>query len=757
MSNTDIYNRLHSASSYHPASVELFDDFAVEAGDVITVVKGSNSYTLPIFRKELNWTGTSVVTLESSGNRERAGLPALERREYANESQQYQYQQNMVTRVNTLVANAIQTLNLNAITARIQTIEADYLTASDIAAERAYVNNFFAGNAPITTAVITNANVTNFKVLVNENNDSDYKRFDPYPVVAGQVTLGSSRKILVEQGTSLTGSLDLQHYHTITAAESSSSPGQINITLGAVASSEQTANFNIADTQFYANRLSAIQTSLSVTPTLRSISNDNNDDEYRGYLTLTISGSDGLGNSISKTDQSHYISLQDFYDDVHGGGSSASWYVGSSSWTWGNPIQDSQDESHWTISGVISATATNGTDTIDCAPVIGSKDISSVYTSGYVTGYSKWRSDVTLGGGLSYVSLDPVIYKDDSFSPVYDSSGHITGWDNSESTATACQGQADVNIWAYVPYNATIPRSGLNAGRWYDIDDLEVDILSLYERIYKDAYNEGLDAGVLATSSTAYDSGYADGHSAGYAEGLAQNPNAVTITASDIVTGLSNDGNTALGSTYYSTYHHYDIKSEARASSNGVVVDTAIGTLHLIPQGAYQAALDECTASLSGNTLTLTMSYPVYNTSHSSTSTTTTLTATKTVTGGGGSGGSSSNPPNDVGVSLGRLNRSDYGSSSISGNTYSNPSGKYWETSAVVEVYDSSMNTLLTKTKTAQISTANLNANHIIHSVNVLEVNMKKDRNGDYTIAEVVISFNGTSRTGTPNSVNFIV
>ena len=114
--------------------------------------------------------------------------------------------------------------------------------------------------------------------------------------------------------------------------------------------------------------------------------------------------------------------------------------------------------------------------------------------------------------------------------------------------------------------------------------------------------------------------------------------------------------------------------------------------------------------------------------------------------------------PDSVGVALsGRLNRSDYGTSSISGNTYSSPSGKYWETSAVVEVYDDSNNTLLTSTKTVSISTSNLNANHIIHSVNVLEVNMKKDRNGDYTIAEVVISFNGTSRTGTPNSVNFIV
>lgn len=420
MSNTDIFNRLHSASSYHPASVEMFDDFTLEAGDVITVAKGSNSYTLPIFRKELNWSGTSVITLESSGNRERAGLPELERRDYANASQNYQYQKNLVTQVDTLVANRISALNISALTARVGALEADYVSTQTFNAEKAYVRNMFSGLDVIQYADVTKATIVNFQVATVDDSTTTYHRFAPATITMGTIlsspnqlrpysplilvesdasgnttnlnlqhyheltltngvlTLGQVRDtaptgITVSGGsggnsqsspanpfyttnfnvgvtdtgntswnhfvptyismgakyTALTQpmvlakentTIDLEHYHTITAAESQTVPGQINITLGAVASTAQTANFNIADTAFYQNAISAVQTSMSISASLRSVSNDNSSDEWRGYLTLIASGSDGHGNTVTKTDESQYVVLDDFYTTAYNNG-----------------------------------------------------------------------------------------------------------------------------------------------------------------------------------------------------------------------------------------------------------------------------------------------------------------------------------------------------------------------------------------------------------------------------------------------------
>ena len=198
--------------------------------------------------------------------------------------------------------------------------------------------------------------------------------------------------------------------------------------------------------------------------------------------------------------------------------------------------------------------------------------------------------------------------------------------------------------------------------------------------------------------------------------------------------------------------------------TDGSVSKTVFSILHIPTTHACQAALNNCTADLNGNTVTLSLSMPVYNAAHTQ-STAQTLTATKTVnvpTGtyaegysagytAGLSAGTSSTGAHDVLVGFGgRLNRSDYGSSSMSG--YSNPSGKPWETSAVVDVLDSSNNTILTKTKNVQIAATNLNWNHIVNSVNIKRVDIYMDANRNVTSVSVRIEgLSGAYRVGTPD------
>ncbi len=80
MSANDVYTKLRTAPDYHPSSVDLFDDCTLQAGDVVTVRSGSDSYSLPIFSQHLVWNGASTVQLESTGNEKRSDLPALRKK-----------------------------------------------------------------------------------------------------------------------------------------------------------------------------------------------------------------------------------------------------------------------------------------------------------------------------------------------------------------------------------------------------------------------------------------------------------------------------------------------------------------------------------------------------------------------------------------------------------------------------------------------------------------------------------------------------
>lgn len=86
---TNIYNRLASAPTFHPAGADLFTDWNMQAGDVVTVKAGTDSYNVPIYNMRLHWAGDSKIEVESTGNPEREPLPAIKRREYASGASAY--------------------------------------------------------------------------------------------------------------------------------------------------------------------------------------------------------------------------------------------------------------------------------------------------------------------------------------------------------------------------------------------------------------------------------------------------------------------------------------------------------------------------------------------------------------------------------------------------------------------------------------------------------------------------------------------
>lgn len=79
-----IFSRLAQAPSFHPAGAKLFaDDWTLEPGDVVTVQSDGEDYSVPIYSMDLQWNGSSRVSIQSTGNQKREPLSALRRKEYS--------------------------------------------------------------------------------------------------------------------------------------------------------------------------------------------------------------------------------------------------------------------------------------------------------------------------------------------------------------------------------------------------------------------------------------------------------------------------------------------------------------------------------------------------------------------------------------------------------------------------------------------------------------------------------------------------
>ena len=80
---TPIYNRLHGLGTYSPVSARVIMDWSIEAGDIINIVNGGTTYSVPIFQQSMAWRGGYVVSdLLSDGDNVRPVLDYDERTYY---------------------------------------------------------------------------------------------------------------------------------------------------------------------------------------------------------------------------------------------------------------------------------------------------------------------------------------------------------------------------------------------------------------------------------------------------------------------------------------------------------------------------------------------------------------------------------------------------------------------------------------------------------------------------------------------------
>lgn len=89
-----IYTRLASAPTFHPVTADLFvNDWGLDAGDIVTVRSGETDYSVPIYNMSLDWRGSAMAQIQSTGNKERKPLSALKRKQFASGRAGYRAEQ----------------------------------------------------------------------------------------------------------------------------------------------------------------------------------------------------------------------------------------------------------------------------------------------------------------------------------------------------------------------------------------------------------------------------------------------------------------------------------------------------------------------------------------------------------------------------------------------------------------------------------------------------------------------------------------
>jgi len=77
-----IYERLNGAPEYHPLEADTFADWALEAGDVVTVERDGKQYVSPVHSSVVTWRKGQKVSVSSTGNESREPVSKVSQKKY---------------------------------------------------------------------------------------------------------------------------------------------------------------------------------------------------------------------------------------------------------------------------------------------------------------------------------------------------------------------------------------------------------------------------------------------------------------------------------------------------------------------------------------------------------------------------------------------------------------------------------------------------------------------------------------------------
>ena len=171
---TPIYNRLITLPAFSPIQMRIIADCSIESGDIINVVYGNTTYSLPIFQQTLLWRGGYVFsTMFSSGDTVRPPVSSEQRKNFRTDTQLHEFEVTLDS-----LRSLIKSIDGNY-TKIEQTVNAIEQTVST---QSVTIQNILDPTGEIWTAITTNStNIGAVKDALSEEvtERKSYIRFIP--------------------------------------------------------------------------------------------------------------------------------------------------------------------------------------------------------------------------------------------------------------------------------------------------------------------------------------------------------------------------------------------------------------------------------------------------------------------------------------------------------------------------------------------------------------------------------------------------
>lgn len=123
----NVLNKVRGTPTFKPASVDSFGNWAIEAGDIITVENDGVTESIPIFSSDMNWNGSAQTTISCTGNQKREIQDKQTRKDNAMSSGLASYTDERLDELSESFGVALDDVSagMNAYVKRVQKKDAD--------------------------------------------------------------------------------------------------------------------------------------------------------------------------------------------------------------------------------------------------------------------------------------------------------------------------------------------------------------------------------------------------------------------------------------------------------------------------------------------------------------------------------------------------------------------------------------------------------------------------------------------------------
>ena len=235
----EVYNKVKNFT-FQPMTVKFVGDFRLEVGDIVSITKGNKTFALPVMQITHECDGGLITTIKSIGKSDTSNANA-QGGPITKQMQRYYtdlllVNQAMINKLDVETANITYAtiIDLNAVTARVGTLEATQLTAdyanlhyakidltniADGSIKRAMIDTGAIGTAQIADASITDGKIVGLTASKLTAGTIDAADINVVNLNCANLTVGQINGNQIAQGAVDSSKLDSLLTDTITGTK----------------------------------------------------------------------------------------------------------------------------------------------------------------------------------------------------------------------------------------------------------------------------------------------------------------------------------------------------------------------------------------------------------------------------------------------------------------------------------------------------------------------------------------------------------